>query len=83
MIWALTRGGAVFASSLTAMMTRRQRTSPIAGGVERNSTTITAVPTLTAEQRQQALRQVIAARAVRKQLLDAIAPGQRGRVAVE
>jgi hypothetical protein len=37
---------------------------------------MTAVPTLTAQQRQDALRQAIAARAARKQLLKAVACGQ-------
>lgn len=37
---------------------------------------MTALPTLTAEQRQEALRQAMAARAARKQVLDAIAQGQ-------
>lgn len=43
---------------------------------------MTAVPTLTAEQRQQALRQAMAARAARKQLLAAITHGQESIPAV-
>jgi hypothetical protein len=43
---------------------------------------MTAVPTLTAEQRQDALRQAMAARAARKQLLQAIARGQESIPAV-
>jgi hypothetical protein len=50
--------------------------------VERNSITMTAVPTLTAEQRQEALRQAMAARAARKQLLEAVARGQESIPAV-
>jgi hypothetical protein len=37
---------------------------------------MTAVPMLTAEQRREALRQAMAARAARKQVLDAIAQEQ-------
>jgi hypothetical protein len=43
---------------------------------------VTAVPPLTAEQRQQALRQAIAARAARKRLLQALARGQESIPAV-
>jgi type II secretory pathway pseudopilin PulG len=43
---------------------------------------MTAVPTLTAQQRQEALRQAMAARAARKQLLDAVAQGQQSVPAV-
>jgi S13-like protein len=43
---------------------------------------MTAVPTLTAQQRHDALRQAIAARAARKQLLKAVAQGQESIPAV-
>jgi hypothetical protein len=43
---------------------------------------MTAVPLLTAEQRREALRQAMAARAARKQLLDAIAHEQENIAAV-
>ncbi|MBV8994148.1 MAG: hypothetical protein JO287_10725, partial [Pseudonocardiales bacterium] len=51
-------------------------------GVERNSITMTAVPTLTAEQRQQALRHATAACPARKRLLQAVARGQESVPAV-
>ena len=51
-------------------------------GLERSPVGMTAVPTLTAEQRREALRQAMAARSARKLVLDAIAHEQETIAAV-